>query len=103
MLGNYQAGHSQLQSARKLKPGVGERYVMYVRDQEHTSKMQTMGADGDSSLDLVSYLEFARNWKWAAAADHPPLSRCLRGSFCPSFVPRLLWNVLAPLGHHSHA
>jgi hypothetical protein len=62
--GNYQAGHAQLQVARKLKPGFAERYVMYIRDQEHTHKLQSMGAEGGTQgVNLVSYIEFQRNWK----------------------------------------
>ena len=45
-----------LELARKLEPGIGERFMLFVRDREQKQRQGAGGSDG--SYDLLSYVEF---------------------------------------------
>ncbi len=59
--GNYNTGHTQLQAAKKLQPGTSDQFAIFVREQEHKQKAQSQST-GEGSVDLVSYVEFQRNY-----------------------------------------
>jgi hypothetical protein len=58
--GNYQSGASQLQQAKKIAHSMSDRFAIFVREQE----AKTRGGDssGEGATDLVSYVEFQRNY-----------------------------------------
>jgi hypothetical protein len=60
VLGSYQSGHSQLQSAKKMDPSFLERFAIFSREQDHSSK-ESGAKSGESPIDLVSFVEFQRN------------------------------------------
>ena len=62
VLGSYQTGHSQLQSAKKMDPSFLEKFAIFSREQDHTSK-ESGAKSGESAIDLVSFVEFQRNHK----------------------------------------
>ncbi len=45
-----------LELARKMEPGIGERFMLFVRDREQKQRQGAGGSDG--SYDLLSYVEF---------------------------------------------
>ncbi|KAG2493479.1 hypothetical protein HYH03_008295 [Edaphochlamys debaryana] len=59
---NYQSGVTQLQQAKKLEPSMSDRFAIFVREQEHKQKAQSQSS-GESAVDLVSYVEFQRNYR----------------------------------------
>ncbi|GLC33063.1 hypothetical protein PLESTB_000374500 [Pleodorina starrii] len=59
---NYQSGVTQLQQAKKLEPPISDRFAIFVREQEHKQKAQSQSS-GESAVDLVSYVEFQRNYR----------------------------------------
>ncbi|GFR48517.1 hypothetical protein Agub_g10412 [Astrephomene gubernaculifera] len=59
---NYQSGVTQLQQAKKLEPSISDRFAIFVREQEHKQKAQSQSS-GESAVDLVSYVEFQRNYR----------------------------------------
>ena len=61
--GQQQAGHSQLVAAKNLKPNIVQQFAIFVREQVHMQASQTH-ASGESSVDLVSYVEFQKNQMW---------------------------------------
>jgi hypothetical protein len=70
--GSYQSGYTALQAAKKMDPTFLMRYAIFTREQQHTQKSAD-GAGGKSSskaaaTDLVSYVEFQRNYRYGAAA-----------------------------------
>ena len=60
VLGSYQSGHSQLQSAKKMDPSFLEKFAIFSREQEHTQK-ESGARSRESAIDLVSFVEFQRN------------------------------------------
>ncbi|KAG2449446.1 hypothetical protein HYH02_005593 [Chlamydomonas schloesseri] len=58
----YQAGQSQLMAARKLTPNFLERYALFMRQQQHMQRAHT-STTGESAVDLVTYVEFQRNYR----------------------------------------
>ncbi|KAG2433266.1 hypothetical protein HXX76_008334 [Chlamydomonas incerta] len=58
----YQAGQSQLMAARKQMPNFLERYALFMRQQQHMQRAHT-STTGESAVDLVSYVEFQRNYR----------------------------------------
>ncbi len=63
-----QAGYSQLQAAKKANPNYMERFAIYRREQEHLARTAQTKGNGESTLDLVSYVEFQRNFRCAPHA-----------------------------------
>jgi len=61
-----QAGHSQLVAAKNLRPTLVQQFAIFVREQMHMQASQTH-ASGESSVDLVSYVEFQKNQRWELA------------------------------------
>jgi PAS domain S-box-containing protein len=55
-----QSGHSQLVAAKNLKPNFSQQFAIFCREQAHIQASQT-AASGESSVDLVSYVEFQKN------------------------------------------
>ncbi|GAX73193.1 hypothetical protein CEUSTIGMA_g646.t1 [Chlamydomonas eustigma] len=80
--GQQQAGHSQLVAAKNLKPSLVEQFSIFVREQEHMQASQTQ-ASGESSTDLVSYVEFQKNQRL--------LVRCHRNAL---LATRDFWRLL---------
>jgi hypothetical protein len=61
-----------LQAAKKLDPSFLMRYAIFSREQQHMQKSAAGvtsggagGAGGQAATDLVSYVEFQRNYRWA--------------------------------------
>lgn len=80
LYGSYcsQAGYSQLQAAKKANPNYMERFAIYRREQEHLARTAQTKGNGESTLDLVSYVEFQRNFRCAPSLsavtpESPPL------------------------------
>jgi hypothetical protein len=44
-----------------------ERFCIFVREQEHTQKASAATSGDNSNVDLVSYVEFQRNYRCAIA------------------------------------
>jgi hypothetical protein len=60
------------QAAKKMDPSFLMRYAIFTREQQHTQKSAD-GAGGKSSsraaaTDLVSYVEFQRNYKYVGSS-----------------------------------
>ena len=66
---NYHSGMSQLRAAKKMNPSAIERFIIYVREQEHMLKVHQQ-AGGESTIDLVSYVEFQRALAAAGAEEN---------------------------------
>lgn len=75
--GNYHSGTSILRAAKKMDPGQVEKYIIYVREQEHMLKVNSQ-ASGESTLDLVSYVEFQRNFRYVGSSPATPVRRLCR-------------------------
>eukprot|EP00198_Chlamydomonas_reinhardtii_P013356 XP_001702693.1 predicted protein [Chlamydomonas reinhardtii] len=73
VLDNPQAGYSQLQAAKKANPNYMERFAIYRREQEHLARTAQTKGNGESTLDLVSYVEFQRNFRLAMRAHREAL------------------------------
>ena len=56
---SYQSGYKQLQAAKKMNPSLLERFAIFSREQQHTQKA---GCSSGMATDLVSYVEFQRNY-----------------------------------------
>lgn len=74
---NYHSGTSQLRAAKKMNPSPIEKFIIFVRESEHMQKVQQQ-AGGESTVDLVSYVEFNRNFKWVPPASAAAVSVALR-------------------------
>ncbi len=62
--GSYQSGYMALQAAKKMpNPSFLERFCIFVREQEHTQKASAASRGDNKSADLVSYVEFQRNYR----------------------------------------
>lgn len=70
---NYSTGHTQLQAAKKLQPGMSDQFAIFVREQEHKQKAQSQST-GEGTVDLVSYVEFQRNYGLLLKAHKRSLS-----------------------------
>mmetsp|Transcript_29309 Transcript_29309/g.64857 ORF Transcript_29309/g.64857 Transcript_29309/m.64857 type:complete len:2212 (+) Transcript_29309:218-6853(+) len=68
--GSYQSGYSQLQAAKKADPSFLERFAIFCREQQHTQKSGQNGTRGD----LVSYVEFQRNYRVAIKVHRDALA-----------------------------
>ena len=58
---SYQSGYKVLQTAKKMNPSLLERFAIFSREQQHTQKSAS-GAQNGAPTDLVSYVEFQRNY-----------------------------------------
>ena len=59
---NHQSGWSHLEQAKKLNLNLSFQFSIFTRQQE--SKQQSAaGSSGEASVDLVSYVEFQKNYK----------------------------------------
>ena len=56
---SYQSGYKLLQTAKKASPSLSERFAIFSREQQHTQKS---GSKASMATDLVSYVEFQRNY-----------------------------------------
>jgi len=79
---NLQGGSSQLRAAKKLYLDPVGRYVVYVREKEYMDKMHSQ-TGGESAVDLVSYVEFQRNF-----------SLLLRSHKAALYATRNFWRLL---------
>ncbi|KAG2497028.1 hypothetical protein HYH03_005031 [Edaphochlamys debaryana] len=68
-----QAGQSQLMAAKKLNPGYVDRFAIFVREQQRLQQAHT-STTGDAAVDLVSYVEFQRNYRLLARATQRALT-----------------------------
>lgn len=59
---NNQNGWVQLEKARKLSPNLSFQFSIFTREQEHKQKAAA-GSSGEQSVDLVSYVEFQKNFR----------------------------------------
>ncbi|KAG2446182.1 hypothetical protein HXX76_000775 [Chlamydomonas incerta] len=72
VLESTQTGNSQLTAAKKLNPNLMERFAIFAREQEHMQR--SAGAkSGESSVDLVSYVEYQRSHKAVMRAHRAAL------------------------------
>lgn len=60
---NNQSGWNMLEKARKLGPNLSYQFSIFTRGQEHKQKSAGGGGDGNDSVDLVSYVEFQKNYR----------------------------------------
>eukprot|EP00879_Flechtneria_rotunda_P020397 GHRR01021459.1.p1 GENE.GHRR01021459.1~~GHRR01021459.1.p1 ORF type:complete len:889 (+),score=208.65 GHRR01021459.1:224-2890(+) len=58
---NHQLGWSHLERAKRLEPNLSYQFSIFTRQQEH--KQKSGGAGGEGSVDLVSYVEFQKNYR----------------------------------------
>lgn len=62
--GSNQSGWSMLEEARKLEPNFSFQFSIFTREQEHKQKSAGVGGGGGGeAVDLVSYVEFQRNFR----------------------------------------
>ncbi|KXZ48338.1 hypothetical protein GPECTOR_28g744 [Gonium pectorale] len=57
-----QGGWAQLEEARHMPLNLSYRFSIFTREQEHKQKA-AVSSSGESAADLVSYVEFQRNWR----------------------------------------
>ena len=57
-------------AAKNLKPSIVQQFAIFVREQVHMQASQTH-ASGESSVDLVSYVEFQKNQRWGRRLTLP--------------------------------
>lgn len=62
---NIQLGWSHLEQAKKLEPNLSYQFSIFTRNQEHKQKAAGGGggAGNEGSVDLVSYVEFQKNYR----------------------------------------
>ena len=66
---NDATGWSQLEAARKLKPNLSYQFSIFTREQEHKQRAAGGagggggGGSGGGGVDLVSYVEFQKNYR----------------------------------------
>lgn len=111
---NYGAGTSLLRAARKMDPGRVEKYVIYLREQEHVLMVHNNSAS-ETTLDLVSYVEFQRNFRCGGRMLRWWFDMLLRAAHCCSRPPvgkhnanpgqrRMVWLFFGPCMHvHCYA
>ncbi len=86
--GSNQNGWSHLEEARKLEPNFSFQFSIFTREQEHKQKSSGMGGGGGEAVDLVSYVEFQRNFRCGPMAGHihgrhaAQLARCMQSKTC---------------------
>ena len=59
---SYQSGYKLLQTAKKANPSLLERFAIFSREQQHMQKSAGVGGVAGAETDLVSYVEFQRNY-----------------------------------------
>lgn len=80
---NFQTGNSQLRAAKKLGLDPVETYIIFVREKEYMQKVHSQAGGAESAVDLVSYVEFQRNFRWAPRSACRLLFWCIRaGELC---------------------
>ncbi|GIL79405.1 hypothetical protein Vretimale_18290 [Volvox reticuliferus] len=57
-----QSGWTQLEEARRMPLNLSYRFSIFTREQEHKQKA-AVSSSGESAADLVSYVEFQRNYR----------------------------------------
>ena len=57
------SGWNQLEEARKLHPNMSFRFSIFTWDQEHKQKAASSSSGNNTATDLVSYVEFQKNYK----------------------------------------
>jgi hypothetical protein len=62
---NIQSGWGHLEQATKLGPNLSYQFSIFARKQEHKQQAGGGGGGGGEggAVDLVSYVEFQKNWK----------------------------------------
>lgn len=58
-----QSGWAQLELARKMHPNLSYRFSLFTWEQEHKQKAATSSTGNNTATDLVSYVEFQKNYK----------------------------------------
>lgn len=58
-----QSGWAQLELARKMHPNLSYRFSIFTWEQEHKQKAATSSTGNNAATDLVSYVEFQKNYK----------------------------------------
>ncbi|GFR47567.1 hypothetical protein Agub_g9292 [Astrephomene gubernaculifera] len=66
--GSYQSGYAQLQAVKQRSPGPMERFAIYSREQDHSSRATSGGA-----VDLINYVEFQRTHRVVTRAHKEAL------------------------------
>ena len=66
---SYQSGYKLLQTAKKANPSLLERFAIFSREQQHTQK--SAGGAAGAETDLVSYVEFQRNYGYVVQPGCP--------------------------------
>ncbi|PNH12261.1 Tiny macrocysts protein B [Tetrabaena socialis] len=61
-----------IDTAKKQSPGLLERFAIFIREQEHTQKANG-ATGGDSTVDMVAYVEFQRNCRLVVRAHREAL------------------------------
>ncbi|WIA28374.1 hypothetical protein OEZ86_010920 [Tetradesmus obliquus] len=60
---NHQLGWNHLEQAKKLEPNLSYQFSIFTRGQEHKQKAAGGGSGNNESVDLVSYVEFQKNYR----------------------------------------
>lgn len=71
---NMQSGWNHLEHSKKLEPNLSYQFSIFTRIQEHKQKAGGGGTEG--STDLVSYVEFQKNYRFVLGIM--PSLRCLQ-------------------------
>lgn len=92
--GSYQQGYAELQNAKKLpNHSMLERFCIFIRDQEHTQKSSAVTTGDNSNVDLVSYVEFQRNFKWVGQGQAGSRRACRAYTFESNASLRQLFDL----------
>jgi hypothetical protein len=60
---NHQLGRNHLEQAKKLEPNLSYQFSIFTRGQENKQKAAGGGSGNNESVDLVSYVEFQKNYR----------------------------------------
>ncbi len=58
-----QSGWQEVDQARKLDPNLSYQFSIFTWDQEHKQKTESAHTGNSSAIDLVSFVEFKKNYK----------------------------------------
>lgn len=66
---SYQSGYAQLQAAKKMDLNFLLKFAIFSREQQHAQRSAAGSAGNSRAADLVSYVEFQRNYGWVSCCD----------------------------------
>ncbi|KXZ42487.1 hypothetical protein GPECTOR_142g708 [Gonium pectorale] len=72
VLDNSQTGYSQMAAAKQAGPGWMQRFAIFAREQEQLQRLSS-ARGGESGVDLVSYVEYQKNWRLVIRAHKDAL------------------------------